>query len=255
MAAEEPDDRQGRHDEAAAFLLGDSHALPAFFARIDDYQPAVAADRPADAEDRTVAARDRELADWARQSAGGLNGTPAAGRRDVRGASDAGVLARRTELDVALRLATAREAEALEFAEHAVTLAARVADSEQQIAETLRGVGDRPHSERRHALADEAVRGASKASERGERLRVLADQAKDHLQKATVRALLSNAAAAVAELGRAQWAVAEAFGQLAEREEGEVAAAHGRAAQEAATAADEAARRAAELHRLEVGAL
>lgn len=251
----------------------DREALRSFLNRLHEYQAAVAADRraaaedrQAAAEDRKAAARDRELGDWARQQAAVESAErypdPASPRGADPGAGDrgepsseSGQLGARTELRLALRRATARESDALESAQHAAALASELASSERRVAQTMEGLyskDDPTANERRLALAQDAAAGASLALQRGERLRALAERAKDHLERATLRTLLSHTATAFGELGRAERSIADALELLAAHEQGEPAADHHREATEAMEAATRALERAEEMHRLEL---
>jgi len=271
--------RANSREETQRIALGpeelgalEMEALEGFLIRLRDYQFAVAADRRAAAEDRhaaaedrIAAARDRELAAWARQQgaveaaearpdqlgAGHELGGSTASRATESGAPSSG-----TELDMALRLATARETEALESAQRAADLASAVADSEERIAATLRELDsstrDPVASERRRAMAEEATQGAKEALRRGERLRGLAKLASEHLGRATRGTLLSHAAMAFAELSRAERSIASAMELLADHDETPRADDYRREAADAAAAAREALERAEELHRLEM---
>jgi hypothetical protein len=266
VGAEQPDEQSNdRQDRATPSPPEDEGVLGDFLVRLHDYQVAVAADRQAAAEDRQAAAedrkaaaRDRELAAWARQQAGFSDRNLADDLREPASGGDLGsphALARGVELNVALRYATVREAEALEFAQQAAALAGEAAGTEQRVASTLRDLGtgtSRGNAERRLALADEAVRGADAALRRGERLRSLAELARTHLEQATVRVLLSHASTAFTELARAERAIAAALEVLAEHAGAGPAEDHRREAQRAAAAAEAATTRASELHDLEV---
>ena len=249
----------------------DLEALHGFLGQLRDYQLAVAADRraaaedrQAAAEDRQAAARDRELAAWARQQVAveaaearpeqvglgrELSGT-------ASGPAELGQPTSSTDLNIALRVATARETDALESAQRAASLASAVADSEKRISATLRELDsstrDPVTSERRRAMAEEAARGARAALQRGERLRGLAELASEHLERATRGVLLSHAAMAFAELARAERSIASAMELLANHDDTAQADDYRRQAADAAAAAHAALERAEDLHRLEL---
>ena len=249
-------------DELVRLAAEDRDAFRAFLGRVDAYQSSVAADRRAAAKDRQAAAKDRRAAAQDRHAAARDRRVAARHRvsmapfgQDVtpwppgeasdqgadtpsealEGARDVPAPERQFALD--LRAATARQTEALQSAQHAAHLATMLANSEESVAETLRGLtspGDPDARARRLALAEEAAQGARMASQRGERLRELAAIAASH-----------------GELARAERAMASAMELLAAHELSEPVTEYRREAGEARAAAQQAADRADELHRLE----
>jgi hypothetical protein len=284
-AEAEPDDEMAALLEPASLAevvrlaAEDRDAFRSFLGRVDAYQSSVAADRRAAAKDRQAAAKDRRAAAQDRHAAARdrrvaarhrVSMTPF--RQDVtpwpseeasdqgadtpsearEGARDVPPPERQFALD--LRAATARQTEALQSAQHAAHLATMLANSEESVAETLRGLtspGDPEARARRLALAEEAAQGARMASQRGERLRELAAIAATHVEMSTQRALLNHAAMAFGELARAERAMASAMELLAAHELSEPVTEYRREAEEARAAAQQAADRADELHRLE----
>jgi len=223
--------------------------------RRSDEEAAERRDDSAEARDVAAEAQDQEAAE-ARPDQAGVGHELGVGTASL--SAESGPPSSGTEQNIALRVATAREIDALESAQRAAALAGAVAESEERIAATLRELDsstrDPVASKRRRAMAEEAAQGATMALRRGERLRELAEVASDHLGRATRGVLLSHAAMAFAELSRAERAIASAMLLLADHDETGRADEYRREAADAAAAGRVALERAEELHRLELAA-
>ena len=218
----------------------DREASRRFLEYLEEYQSAIVADRRAAAEDRRSAAEDRRAAARDRQAAArareqalleAAEMTPPEG--EVLVASSDHAAGGTDDVGRSVDALVARQTDAVESAQHAARLAAEVALSETALAATLRALaarGDRATRGRRLALAEEASTGARVASERGERLRQLADRATDDLRQTVRRALVERVAEAFEDLATVEDGRGQALDVLARYEEGTEAEDHRREA-------------------------
>lgn len=263
-----PRDERPEVDEDRRRAAEDRRAAHEFLARLREYQVGIVADRRAAAddrraaaEDRRAAAHDRQLALWARQQAAveaaemsyeelAPAPVPSAPKRDVSQAAQA------VELNQARRTGIEQQDAAVKSARQAAALAGEIAESEERVAATMRRLAAHggPTATRRLDLAEQATDGMRAATERGDRLRELADRAGDDLVTTALRALLSHAFVSCTALAQTERSIAGAWESLAAHAGPDAAAAYRREARRANAAAVVSARRAQELRRSQLEA-
>jgi hypothetical protein len=128
-----------------------------------------------------------------------------------------------------------------------------VVRTEKDMADTLRAIAGAEESEaaaRRLRLAEEAIKGADEAAERGEQLRRLADRWATHADVAALFQLLYHAGTVLADLASTEEGIATELTSLAGQDGSDVADERRHLADEALAGAQRARDRAGALRRL-----